>query len=105
MTGDLMAVSRRGDERPTLLAASHRRLPPRRAVSPRFEDAELERRFRRSFDAAALPLVRMGTALGVLLTIMCIVVVKIYVWVSPQSGPPVDIIYAPGERLRIVLRA
>src|SRR5436305_4431822 len=70
MTGDLMAVSRRGDERLTLLAASHCRVPRRRAVSPRFEDAELERRFRRSFDAAALPLVRMGTALGVLLTII-----------------------------------
>ncbi|MBW8866656.1 MAG: TRAP transporter large permease subunit, partial [Acidobacteria bacterium] len=49
------------------------------------------------FAAAMLP--------GILLTIMCIGVVKLYVWVRPLAGPPVNIVYAPGERLRIVLRA
>jgi tripartite ATP-independent transporter DctM subunit len=49
------------------------------------------------FAAAMLP--------GILLTVLCIVVVKIYVWVSPEAGPPADIKYAPGERLRVVLQA
>ncbi len=49
------------------------------------------------FAAAMLP--------GVLLTLMCIMVVKIYVWVQPQAGPAVSTTYAPGERLSIVIRA
>jgi len=38
-------------------------------ASLRFDDAGLERRFRRSVDAAAVPLVRVGTGLGIALTI------------------------------------
>ena len=49
------------------------------------------------FAAAMLP--------GILLTFLCIVVVKVVVTAMPEWGPPIDIKYAPGERLRIVARA
>jgi tripartite ATP-independent transporter DctM subunit len=49
------------------------------------------------FAAALLP--------GVLLTCLCIVVVKVLVQIRPDWGPPIDIKYAPGERLRTVVRA
>jgi C4-dicarboxylate transporter DctM subunit len=49
------------------------------------------------FAAAMLP--------GILLTILCIFVVKVMVFVKPHWAPPIDIKYAPGERLRIVMRA
>src|SRR5256885_3701907 len=57
---------RRVPERTERLAASWRP----RALSLRFDDEQLERGFRRSFDAAALPLVRMGTGLGIALTVV-----------------------------------
>jgi len=49
------------------------------------------------FAAAMLP--------GFAMAIMCILVAKLYVFVRPQAGPPSSIVYAPGERWRIVLRA
>jgi tripartite ATP-independent transporter DctM subunit len=49
------------------------------------------------FAAAMLP--------GIVLTILCILIVKLYVWIRPLAGPPTTLTYAPGERLRIVLRA
>jgi len=42
---------------------------------------------------------------GILLTILCILVVKAIVAWQPTWGPPITIDYAPGERLRIVMRA
>jgi C4-dicarboxylate transporter DctM subunit len=49
------------------------------------------------FAAAMLP--------GIVLTLLCIVVVKVVVFALPTWGPPINIDYAPGERLRIVLRS
>jgi tripartite ATP-independent transporter DctM subunit len=49
------------------------------------------------FAAAMLP--------GILLTLLCIAVVKAVVMAKPEWGPPIDIKYAPGERLRILAGA
>jgi C4-dicarboxylate transporter DctM subunit len=49
------------------------------------------------FAAAMLP--------GILLTLLCILVVKAVVTLRPEWGPPIDIKYAPGERWRILARA
>jgi C4-dicarboxylate transporter DctM subunit len=49
------------------------------------------------FAAAMLP--------GILLTVLCMVVVKVMVAWRPHWGPPSTIVYAPGERWRTVLRA
>ncbi len=49
------------------------------------------------FAAAMLP--------GILLTFLCILVVKVIVAVKPDWGPPIDIKYAPGERWRTLARA
>lgn len=42
---------------------------------------------------------------GILLTFLCILVVKAIIAVKPDWGPPIEIKYAPGERWRTVARA
>jgi tripartite ATP-independent transporter DctM subunit len=46
-----------------------------------------------------------GMLPGFVLTVLCIIVVKVVVSARPDWGPPVGLSYAPGERLRTVLRA